>query len=236
MKKIYLILFVAFIFVIIFAWHQREENKPSGVAPRKINYELEDLPIQFSYPVSWGEIEVLPGNSLCPEEDTYRTPETLSIFDKEYKFRDQNLPSSDSFIRRGVRVYRMNPNKMNNCNDEILRQLARKEITGEEFSSFQLWPINIPPFYGVHNENASRLDTEGRDQYTFFLEESPESVVVIQPYFSFIPFYDSPEWKEIDASYQNNILSYIKEGKTANSIRTTLNEFRALAESIASKK
>ncbi len=208
-------------------------NIPGGAPEiQYTTYKSSEYGFEFSYPRSWGDIEIFPGNKTCPEEGTYRTPDTLSIFDKEFGFKEIDLESTESMIRYGVRVYNINPNKTNNCNDEVLRKLAKKEITGEEFSSFRLTPAAIPGFYGVHNESASRLDTEGREQYTLFVKKSETSVLIIQPYMSFIPYADSPEWKEIDSTYPMDILSYIRQGKTAGEIRSFLAEFRKMAQSL----
>jgi hypothetical protein len=208
--------------------------KPSGCAPEITTYQDSLYKISFSYPKVWGEVEIIPANKTCPEEDTYRTPETLSIYDRELRFADRDLPNTDSIIRSGIRLYRMDPTKSNNCNDELLRRLANQEITGQEISSFRLMPANISPFYGVHNEEASRLDTESREQYTLFLKKSGTSILIIQPYMSFIPFNDSPEWKEIDSNYKMDILAYVQKGKTAGQIREFLTQFRRVAGSIKS--
>jgi hypothetical protein len=203
------------------------------MALRSVEYEDSISGISFYYPKPLGIPEETAGNNTCPEEDTYRTPETLSIFDRELKWKDIDLKSTESFVRMGIRFYEMNPEVSNNCNDDVLRVLAKKEMTGEEFSSFRLTTVNIPGFYGVHNENGSRLDTEFRDQYTLFKKESNgQKITVIQPYFSFIPYHDSPEWQEIEQNYKGDILLFIKEGETADEEREILKDFQFFAESL----
>ncbi len=216
---------------VVLAMNNR--NSVSTTSSQKsLSYSDLNYGVSFSYPKEWGMVTVAPGNTQCPEEDTYRTPDTLSIYDRELKFPDHNLKNSESIIRSGVRLYRINPNVSNNCNDEVLRKLAVKEITGEEFSSFRLMPTNISNFYGVYNENASRLDTEGRKQFTLFIKELDDRILIIQPYMSFIPFADSLEWREIDSKYKGDILSYVENGDTAEGVREFAKVFKQMAESI----
>lgn len=198
-----------------------------------VTYQDSEYGVQFGYPKSWGTLAVNPGNTQCPEEDTYRTPDTLHIFDRELRFQDTHLPNSESIIRSGVHFYRLDPAKSNGCNDDVLRRLARREITGAEFSSFQLFPAEFTGFFGVRNPQASRLSTEGREQYTFFIKDPKNSsFVVVQPYASFIPFADSPEWKEIEGRFGGNMVSYLESGTSSKPIRLFLSEFRDTAESI----
>lgn len=199
---------------------------------RAVEYRDAVAGVSFSYPKPWGVPEETLGNDICPEEDTYRTPETLSIFDRELKWEDIDLKSTNSFIRMGIRFYEMDPALSNECNDDVLRVLAKREMTGEEFSSFRLTTATIPGFYGVHNDNGSRLDTEFRDQYTLFKNEANGKITVIQPYFSFVPYHDSPEWQEIEGNYKADIASFIKEGETGDEEREILQKFRLMAESI----
>ena len=207
-----------------------QPNTPSQL----ITYQDKATGISFSYPASWGPVETVAGNPTCPEEDTYRTPETLSIYDRELRFKDIDLPNSESIIRTGIRFYHLNPDVSNNCNDDVLRKLAKQEMTGEEFSSFRLTPVTIDQLYGVYNEQASRLDTEGREQYTLFFREST-LVLTVQPYMSFIPYAASPEWEEIDKNYRGDMASYLDTGKTASQIRTHFEVFRQLTKSIRYK-
>ncbi len=195
-------------------------------------YKDELSGVSFYYPKSWGEVQASAGNTTCPEEDTYRTQDTLHLFDRELRFVDRDLPESDSFIRSGIRFYRYDPKKPADCFSQILARIAAKEMTGEEISSVKLDKANIEGFYGTHNERASRLDTEGREQYTLFKDHRDGSVLLIQPYMSFIPFADSPEWEEIDGKYPMDILSYINKGDTSGEIRKFREDFRNMAESI----
>lgn len=198
-----------------------------------VTYQDLEYGIQFGYPKSWGTITVTPGNTQCPKEDTYRTPDTLHIFDRELAFQDTHLPNSESIIRSGILFHRLDSTKSNGCNDDTLRRLALREITGAEFSSFQLFPAEFTDFFGVRNPQASRLSTEGREQYTFFIKDPKNSsFIVVQPYVSFIPFADSPEWKEIERRFGGNMMSYLESGTSSEPIRLFLSEFRDTAESI----
>lgn len=209
-----------------------EYPTPVSVDAETVLYTDQTYGISFSYPKSWGEPTVRSGNSACPEEDTYRTADQVVIYDREIRFTQHDLPGTDSYIESGIRLHRLDPTKASPCNNELIKSLATKKITGQEISSVKLDIANIPGFYGVHNENASRLDTEGREQYTLFVEESPTSILVVQPYMSFIPYAESPEWKEISTKYPNNMSAYLKEGNTADAIRSYIVQFRKLAEGV----
>ena len=202
------------------------------ISKQTVSYRDLDSGISFSYPKRWGEPTGAPGNSACPEEDTYRTPETLAIFERELKFQDYDLKDTESFIRMGVRFYKMNPNASNGCNDDVLRVLAKQEMTGEEFSSFRLTTANIPGFYGVINENASRLDTEYRPQYTLFRKLDDGKISVVQLYLSFVPYAGSPEWEEIETNWKGDISSFIEQGVSATEERNIFQNFKLMAESL----
>jgi hypothetical protein len=194
-------------------------------------YTNTDYGISFRYPRAWGAVVVDGVNPVCPEEDTYHTPDTLHAYDADMRFSDADLPRTESFIRRGVRIYALNPEKTQVCGNSILYTLAQKKMTGQEFSSFRLFPAQSVNISGVYNPEASRLDTEGREQYTFFFSKKGTTYVV-QPYFSFIPVSGSPEWKEIEESYDNDMLRYLEKGKTADTVRAELQAFRQMAESL----
>lgn len=212
-----------FLFLTFFLWQLFDG--------RSVSYRDTISNLSFSYPNPWGAPEEVEGNETCPEEDTYRTPDTLSIFDRELRFKDADLKGTDSFLRTGIRFYKMNPKVSNECSDDVLLVLAKREMTGEEFSSFRLVTANIPGFYGVVNENASRLDTEYRYQYTLFKEEADGKIIVVQPYLSFVPYSGSPEWQEIEMNYKGDISSFIGEGESSKEVRKILEEFRQIAES-----
>jgi hypothetical protein len=200
----------------------------------KILYNDEIYHISFEYPDSWGNVIFSPSSLNCPEEDTYRTADTLNIFDRELRFKDQTLPESESFVRIGIRIYYLDPKNEKICGSEAISKIGTKQMTGEEFSSFRLDRIELEDFFGVHNLDASRLDTEGREQYTFFLkdQESNNLVLVIQPYFSFVPYANSKEWAEIEEEYKGDMVKYINSGDTALPLREMLEDFRIMAESL----
>lgn len=192
--------------------------------------------VSFSFPVAWGRPNEAPGNTTCPDDDTYRTRDTLIIFDRELRFADFDIPNSESIIRLGLRFREFDPKNPAVCDEDIMKQLAAGKITGEEISSVRLEPVEQEGLRGVYNANASRLDTEARVQYAFFKELAEERVLIIQPYMSFIPYSGSPEWDEIDTLYRNNMSGYLEEGDTAESVRRVLAQFRKFTESIKIKQ
>lgn len=207
-----------------------EYPTPASSSTETVTYIDQEYGITFSYPTKWGTPSVRPGNSQCPEEDTYRTADQLVIFDREIRFPEFDLKNTDSEIRTGIRFYRMDTSKAQPCYGELLRKIATKEMTGQEISSVRLEVINIPGFYGIHNQNASRLDTEGTELYTLFVKESDDIVLIIQPFMNFVPWADTPEWAEIDSKYQNNVLGYFQTGVTAAPIREFIFDFRKTVE------
>ncbi|MDQ3245042.1 MAG: hypothetical protein M3P22_01720 [bacterium] len=188
---------------------------------------------EFAYPKLWGEVATLAGNKVCPEEDTYRTVETLSVFKWEFGFKGIKLPNSESVIHMGVRFHELDPKKLNGCGDDFLLQIATKKVQPETLSSVRLVPLtNQTGLSGVYNEEASRLNTESRKQYTFFVNGIGGKVYVLQSYMSFIPYFGSPELKELDGVYKGDIAKYLAEGKTSATIRNYFNEFIKLSQSL----
>jgi|GEM_PF-3215665 len=198
-----------------------------------VSYTNPESTLAFSYPSSWGEVSVREGNKTCPEEDTYRTQDTLSVFDSEFSFNEVKLPNSESFIRSGVRVRELDPKNPNDCGDGFFLQVARKELNVETLSSVSLANVTIASgLSGMYNESASRLNTEARKQYTFFVTQNSK-IYVLQPYLSYVPNFGSPDLKEMEEVFKGNMQEYLAKGQTASQIRARIGEFRKMAESLA---
>ncbi len=222
------------IIIAIILWPDKKEPGPVvDTGDGLITYNDSDYGLSFTYPTSWADPIVKPGNKECPEEDTYRTPDTLSIYDREISFPDfVLLPNSESFIRAGVRIYELDPKDQNDCGDELLARLASGEFDGRALSSVRLTPVDFT-FAGYYNPEASRLNTEGREQFLLFaLAENPEKYLVMQPYMSFIPHFGSPELSELENDFDGDMQKYLAEGRTATPIREYAARFRLIAESL----
>lgn len=207
-------------------------NKKENSTAEFITYQNSINSPSFTYPLSWGEVRIKEGNTVCPEEDTYRTQDTLQVFDWEYTFDEIKLPDSESFIHIGIRQYELDPENLNACGDDFHLKIARKEIMPEILSSVLLNSITLKNgLSGTYNRNASRLNTEARTQYTFFNIQNSK-IYIIQPYISFIPYFDSPELKEIEQDFNSDIDEYIKKGETAQNIKKYLDEFTQMIGSI----
>jgi hypothetical protein len=204
-------------------------SKGENAGPALYNIYSSPEGIQFAYPKTWGEVTAKEGNTVCPEEDTYRTGDTLSIFDKEYGWSSIKLAGSESFMETGVRTYLLDPKDPNKCGDDFFLMIARGKVKPETISSYRLNSIvNQSGLTGTYNAEASRLNTESRTQYTYFVLQG-DKILVIQPYMSFIPFFDSPEEKELKGNYGGDMAKYLEEGETAAPIRAYMDEFRKLA-------
>lgn len=225
---------IIFYFLTVEKKQATENNLESVSAKEYVSYKSSEYSPEFTYPKSWGEVTIKEGNKTCPEEDTYRTNDTLNVFDWEFSFLETKLPESESFTRTGVRMHELDPKKLNNCGDDFLLKIASKEILPESLSSVRLSSItNTNGLWGIYNPKTSRLDTEVRMQYTFFSEsETSDIIYIIQPYVSFIPNFGSPELREIEQQFAGDIDKYITEGKTAKNIREHFAEFRKMAESL----
>jgi len=238
MKKIIhiilLLVLIGFISYLIIK-DKREENKKDLQIFSEIEYVSYGNPnhnIEFVYPKSWGEVSIQEGNTVCPEEDTYRTSDTLHVYDLEFSFSEINLPETDSFIRVGIRQYELDSEKLNNCGDDFLSKLANKEIDPRIISSVLLEPIiNQNGLSGIYTPEASRLNTEARKQYTFFIKKNSKNLI-IQSYMSFIPYYNSPELKEIEMQFNGNMKTYLEKGLSAENIREKFQEFKIVSESL----
>ncbi len=228
------ILILVLVAVGLFVFSRSEKDPEKKIAVEEYSvYKNSEYGVEFSYPRSWGEVSIKPGNKVCPEEDTYRTSDTLHIFDREFSFPETRLPGSDSFIRTGIRTYKLDPKNTNSCGVEFLRKIAQKEILPESISSFRLNSITTASgLSGTYNPQASRLNTEGRTQYTFFITEESGTIHILQTYASFIPYFDSPELNEMDQKYNGDMSRYLLEGITAENIRKHLKEFKKTSETL----
>lgn len=218
------------------------ENTPAVMSPAEneqqtkedeyVSYKSSEYSPEFVYPKSWGDVVIKKGNDVCPEEDTYRTLDTLSVFDWELSFAEMKLPNSDSMIRTGVRLYELDPKNLNNCGDEFLLKLAQGEIDPRIISSVMLQPITIGSgLKGIYTAEASRLNTESRRQYTFLINEG-SIVYVLQSYMSFIPYFGSKELKEMEVKFTGDMQRYLEEGASAENIRNKFKGFKVMSESL----
>ncbi len=238
MKKIiYIILILALVGILFFSiiGNKKEEivNNPINNSETEyVYYKNSEYSPEFIYPKSWGEVTIKEGNKICPEEDSYRTSDTLQIFDWEFAFNEIKLPGSESIIRVGIRQYELDPKKLNDCGDDFHLKIARKEVIPESLSSFILNSVTLKSgLSGTYNKEASRLNTEARTQYAFFVLQNSR-IYILQPYMSFIPYFGSPELKEMEQEFGGDMSEYIKSGKTAQNIRRYLEEFTKMTESL----
>ncbi|HEY4478077.1 MAG TPA: hypothetical protein VJB09_02280 [Candidatus Paceibacterota bacterium] len=219
-----------------YIYNQKQAPNGQDILPNQeteyVSYKSSEYSPEFVYPKSWGEVVIKEGNKTCPEEDAYRTVDTLSVFDWEYFFSEMKLPNSDSMIRTGVRLRELDPKNLNTCGDEFLYKVATKEIDPRVISSVMLQPItNKAGLSGIYTIEASRLNTESRRQYTFFMNKDSR-IYILQPYMSFIPYFDSPELKEMEGKFGGDMRNYLEKGITAENIRNKFEEFRVISESL----
>jgi hypothetical protein len=198
-----------------------------------ISYKNSEYGAEFSYPASWGQVTIEEGNKVCPEDDTYRTQDTLIIYDWEYSFPERKLPNSESFMRTGVRTRELIPEKLNDCGDKFLYDIASKKLDPRILSSVQLVPtINSNGLEGFYNTMASRLNTESRTQYTFFMPRSLGGYYALQVYASFVPVFGSSELAELDGPMKGDMLLYIDKGVTASPVREHFAKLAKVADSL----
>jgi hypothetical protein len=240
MRKVFKIMAVLIIAGIVYFFWRRATEVPTpqtntGTVDHYVTYQQSEYGPIFSYPQRWGTVAVQKGNEVCPEEDTYRSPETLSVFDWEFSFSNLKLPGTESMLRSGVRVYELDPTHLNTCGDDFLVRVARKEIDPRTISSVLLMPVtNKNGLTGIYTAEASRLNTESRRQYTFFVP-SRSGFYVLQPYISFIPYFGSPELAEMEHTFGGDMEKYIRLGKTAEPIREYFAELATIAENLQFK-
>ncbi len=212
--------------------HEQKESENTN-QDTYISYKSSEYSPEFIYPKTWGAVEIQKGNTTCPEEDTYRTADTLHVFDWEYAFAEIKLPDSESMIRTGIRTYELDPKKLNDCGDDFLLKIARKEMDTQSISSFILQPItNKNGLSGTYNPEASRLNTEARRQYTFFIPRTSGTIYIIQSYMSFVPYFGSPELQELEQTFDGDMSVYLSEGKTSITIRNYFDAFTTMSESL----
>lgn len=212
----------------VYAPQQRRSTPNTEYA----SYKSSEYSPAFRYPAEWGDIQIQKGPSICPEEDTYRTADTLSVFDWEYSFPQITLPRSSSTIQMGIRLHTVAAARPNGCGDDFLLNILQKKITPEALSSFRLQSTtNSNGLSGIYNPSASRLNTEARTQYTFFVPHVSQTYI-LQPYFSFVPHFDSPELTELEQAFGGDIVRYIEQGATAQTIRQHLKEFHTMVQSV----
>ncbi len=233
MKKLGIVI-VGFIIVGLLYWQfvYVPQQLRSNSSTEYISYKSSEYSPAFRYPASWGEVHIQKGPSTCPQEDTYRTADTLNVFDWEYSFPKVVLPESSSTIQMGIRMYGLEADHPNECGDDFLLHILQKKVVPETLSSFRLMSItNSQGLWGTYNPSASRLNTEARSQYTFFIPQVSRTYI-LQSYFSFVPHFDSPELVELEQKFDGDIVRYIEQGATAQIIRQHLKDFHAMAQSV----
>lgn len=208
------------------------------VKPRKIddshidqsvvyNFQNEKYSLGFKYSPLMGNVIEEKGEYVCPDDDTYMTADTLVVYDKEFRFKQKNLPGSQSFLVSGIRIHRLDGENLNDCGDKFLQNLALMKGEPEMLSSIKLQNFTVGSLDGAYNEEASRLNTASRRQYTLFSKN-----YVIQVYGVFVPYYGSSELIEMETKFAGDMKSYILEGETAEPIREHFKNVEQLAKSI----
>ncbi len=185
-------------------------------------YTETDYGISFDHPISWGSPEVLPGSKTCPDKPNFYTPETLQVYDRELRFNDIDLPNTDSFIRTGVKFYRVDPNNLNDCGDELFLSLAKGEFNDAYTSSFYLTGrTGVPGFLFTHFRRfVSTMNIDGRQHYTYVVRfEEGGKLLVAQFYMSFISEPGSREIKEMEDKFNGDVYAYMENGGWAYPVR-----------------
>ncbi len=233
MKKIiYVIIFLILLGGVVY-FVTKDKSGGAKDSTGYVTYENREHGLEFMYPKTWGEVILKEGNQTCPEEDTYRTQDTLYVYDQEFSFNEIKLPGSESFIRTGVRTYELDPENLNTCGGQLLLDIAEMKIDPRTFSSVRFLPVvNETGLSGIYNPEASRLNTEHRMQFTFFVKPASGDMQTLQPYMSFVPHANSPELKEMEEEFNGDMQKYIDEGDTAKPIREYLEEFTKMAKSL----
>lgn len=230
-----LILFVIIISLIVATVVLSKPNKETNKNPESLmtyNFQNENYTLSFKYLSSFGNINEEKGEYVCPDDDTYMTGDTLVVYDKEFKFDQKNLPGSQSFMVSGIRIYRIDPEKLNDCGDKFLQSLANLEGEPEMLSSIRLQNFTVGNLDGAYNEEASRLNTTSRRQYTLFSKNEDGRDYIIQAYGVFVPYYGSPELIEMENKFAGDMKSYILKGETAKPIREYFKSIEQLANNI----
>jgi hypothetical protein len=82
MKKIiYIIIFLALMGGVVY-FVTKDKSGGAKDSTGYVTYENGEHGLEFMYPKSWGEVILKEGNQTCPEEDTYRTQDTLYVYDQ----------------------------------------------------------------------------------------------------------------------------------------------------------
>jgi hypothetical protein len=239
MKKTFYVIFIL-ILVLAMATYlyigkragEKYDSPARSSQEEYISYKNSEYSPEFIYPEYWGPVSIMTGNRVCPEDDTYRTADTLIIYDFEFSFPEVKLPGSESMMRAGIRTYELNPENLNACGDEFHLKIAQGSVMPETLSSFRLSSAKIPSgLEGTFNPEASRLNTESRMQYTFYVPQN-SGIFILQPYMNFIPYFESPELHELDERFGGDMGRYISEGKTSHVIRKYFEEFNKMAQSL----
>lgn len=229
-----LIIFIITLFLIVgivrYVKTQKVEEPLQSIIGH--HFQNEEYSLSFNYPSTIGNIREEKGEYICPEDDTYMTGDTLVVYDKEFKFDQKNLPNSESFLLSGIRVHRLGPGNLNDCGDKFLQNLSRMNGEPEMLSSIRLQNFTVGNLDGAYNEEASRLNTASRRQYTLFSKSEDGRDYVIQIYGIFVPYYGSPELQEMENKYKGDMGLYISEGETSAPIREYFNEIEQIAKTI----
>jgi hypothetical protein len=216
-----------------FVWGISPQAEPDNT-PKYASFQSGEFAPEFAYPIVWGDVTLKDGVKECPPEDTYFTQDTLYWHHFEYAFEQMTLPGSESFISTGIKLLEINPKRLIKCGGKFHYDIATMKLKPETISSVKLTPItNISGLVGTYNEEASRLNTASRRQYTYYVKsESNNNIYVVQPYMVFTPHAGSPELAELEEKFAGNMANYLKDGVTAAKAREYFADFKILAEGI----
>lgn len=191
---------------------------------------LSELGIEFRYPAYFGNVVVKKTDrTSCPTMKTYARNGILPSQDYILSFSNNpKIGTEGSYMESYVRIARTE-NNTNYCGLDLL-DLKSKFSTDPNYVASAFVPTNASEAY------MSKIDTTigtSADQYytLYFIERN--SLSVIQPQITFIPYANSTEWLDITQREAKGddaaIVNFIEKSDKAQQIRNYMADFQKVA-------
>lgn len=187
-------------------------------------YTIPELGIEFRYPAYFGNaiIEKTERTS-CPQTKTYQSAELLPSSDYVVSFTDApKVGTGGSYIEAKVLIAQTE-NATNYCGLDI-STLGEKMSLNPDYKKVHSGRLGLKEEYV--STLYTGLGTDVSKFYSLFFIKRNQ-MILIQPNITFLPYAQSAEAKEISSN--GDIVGFVENSRTAESIRSYLRDFEALA-------
>ncbi len=190
-------------------------------------FTISDLGVEFKYPAYFGGVIIKKTDrASCPQTKTYQSPELLPSQDYVISFSNKpQVGTGKSYMEARINIASTENNTIY-CGLDI-SVLGKKMDSNSNYQKLNSGRTNIKEEY---MSNIFTTIGTSANQFYSFLFVKRNTMILVQPIITFIPYAGTIEEKEI--AKDNDIVGFITSSKNAETARLYFRDFEALAASL----